>query len=220
MVDATYAHIELIIDESGSMQAHRDDTEGGVNAFVREQQSLPGRATISMTTFSNQTRLAYEHVPVADATPFVLRPRGNTALLDAIGETIVRTGQWLESLPESERPGLVTVEIVTDGRENASREYTAAAIKTMIETQQSVYSWVFSYMGANQDAIIVGEGLGVPHERSLTYSTGRTQTAFLSKSGQTRAQRSAAASGRPLFGNGYSEAERNQAVEVGEQSAS
>lgn len=212
MPNADYTHIELLIDESGSMQTHRDDTEGGVNAFIREQQALPGKATISMTTFSDTTRLAYEGLPVAAATPFTLRPHGHTALYDAVGATIVRAGRWLESLDEDARPGLVTVEIVTDGRENASREYTAEAIRTMIETQQIVYSWAFSYMGANQDAILVADGLGIPSTRSLTFSGENTRGAFASKGAQTSALRLASARGQSLSDVSYSSAERDQAV--------
>ncbi len=50
-------------------------------------------------------------------------PRGSTALLDAQGRTIVELGRELAALPETERPSKVIVVTLTDGLENASKEY-------------------------------------------------------------------------------------------------
>lgn len=215
MTDPTYTHIELIVDESGSMMAHRDDTEGGVNAYLAEQRSVPGRATVTLTTFSDRSRVLADRLPVADVPAFTLRPRGSTALYDAVGATIDRCGEWLAGLPEDERPGLVSVEIVTDGRENASTDVTAEQLRTLIDRQQTEYAWVFSYMGANQDAILVGAALGVPAGRSLTYSTASTLTAFGAKSRQTARLRHATITHHTVADVTYSGEDRENAVAGG-----
>ena len=66
-------------------------------------------------------------------------PRGSTALLDAVGRAINETGDRLAKMAEPDRPGLVIFVIVTDGEENASREFSKATIKEMIERQQTKY---------------------------------------------------------------------------------
>lgn len=42
-------------------------------------------------------------------------------------------------MPEEHRPGTVIVGIMTDGHENASKEWTRAAIKKLIEQQENQY---------------------------------------------------------------------------------
>jgi hypothetical protein len=99
-----------------------------------------------------------------------LQPRGSTALLDAIGRLVAEAGAQLASLPEHLRPATVIVGIMTDGYENASREWTHSAIKALVRQQTTTYSWEFLDMGADQDAIEVGASLGVQANRSMTYS--------------------------------------------------
>ena len=88
-----------------------------------------------------------------------------TALLDAQGRTIVELGQELNHLPASERPGKVIVMTMTDGMENASQLYTDVQVAAMVEHQREVYKWQFLYLGANQDAIRVAAGIGIPRRR-------------------------------------------------------
>jgi len=97
-------------------------------------------------------------------------PRGSTALLDVMGRTIVDTGSRLSSLSEEDRPDNVIFVIVTDGHENASREFTASSVFDMVKHQTENYSWNFVYLGANQDAIAVGASLGIRRGSSISYS--------------------------------------------------
>ncbi|WP_197510642.1 hypothetical protein [Tessaracoccus coleopterorum] len=63
---------------------------------------------------------------------------------------------------------------MTDGHENASKEWTHPAVKALIEQQEGSWSWTFSYLGANQDAIEVGASIGIsPTARSPTTQTTR-----------------------------------------------
>ncbi len=76
-------------------------------------------------------------------------PRGGTPLLDALGQTINRTGSALSAIPESVRPDKVVFVIITDGQENASQTFTKEQIQGMIELQEGTYKWNFVYLGAN-----------------------------------------------------------------------
>jgi hypothetical protein len=127
-----------------------------------------------------------------------LEPRGNTALLDAVGRAIVETGERLRALPENERPGLVVFVIVTDGQENSSREYTKARVKEMIEHQQNVYKWQFTYLGANQDAFAEAGGMGIRLAGAAHYSDKAILQAFAGVSGSLGRMRRASAMGETV----------------------
>jgi hypothetical protein len=58
---------------------------------------------------------------------------------------------------------------MTDGHENASREWTGDAVRALIAQQESVYGWDFVFLGANMDAVEVGTNLGFAPGKSLTY---------------------------------------------------
>jgi hypothetical protein len=90
----------------------------------------------------------------------------------------------LAALPEDQRPGTVIVAIMTDGLENASKEWHAPAIKALVELQTKQYGWEFLYMGADQDAVEVGAGLGIAAANSVTYSRGKTKEAMAMSAGK------------------------------------
>ena len=111
--------------------------------------------------------------PIANAsrlTAKTFEPRGSTALLDAIGRTIVTTGARLAALPEAERPNRVLLVIITDGEENASVEYTRGQVFTMISSQQDMYGWSFLFLAANQDAILEAAKVGIGAQQSLNFA--------------------------------------------------
>lgn len=178
MPDTSYTDITMLLDRSGSMQTIRDDVVGGFAAYVDTQRADPGRCTVSLYQFDDRYDEVYVGRPVTEVPTLVLEPRGTTALLDAIGRTIVSTRTRLAALPEGERPGTVVFCIMTDGMENASREFTHAAIKRLIETQEQVEGWTFQYMGADQDAIEVGASIGIDASQALTFDRGKAADAL------------------------------------------
>ena len=117
----------------------------------------------------------YADRDLADVPPLELLPRGRTALLDALGRLITTAGERLAALPEDARPGSVIVGVMTDGMENASREWTHPRIKELIEQQTRDYGWQFLYLGADQDAIEEGAKMGFAAGKSMTYSRGQGQ---------------------------------------------
>ena len=125
------ADITIILDRSGSMESVKDDTIGGFNSFLAEQQKVAGEAVLSLVQFDDQYEVVYQDKDIRAAdrlTEATFQPRGMTALLDAVGRTINAVGQRLASLPETERPDKVVLVIMTDGFENSSHEFSAAKI--------------------------------------------------------------------------------------------
>lgn len=191
MTRADLTHLYFLLDRSGSMQSIKTDTEGGFAAFVDEQRKAAGECRVTLAQFDNQYDVVYSDRPIADVPALDLQPRGSTALLDAMGRTITDAGNRLAALPEAERPGTVIVAVMTDGMENASQEWTHAAIKALVEQQTQQYGWQFLYMGADQDAIEVGVGLGVAAANSVTYSRGKAREAMAASAGKVSGLRAA-----------------------------
>lgn len=191
MSNTTLTHLYFLLDRSGSMQSIKDDTEGGFASFIEQQRTAEGECRVTLAQFDDQYDVVYADVAVADAPALELRPRGSTALLDAMGRLIIDTGVRLAALAEDDRPGTVIVAIMTDGQENASHEWTHPAIKALVEQQTTTYDWQFMYMGADQDAIEVGSSLGVAASHSITYARGRSREAMRLKGEKISAMRSA-----------------------------
>lgn len=161
--------LSFILDETGSMGSIRTDTIGSFNTFLAEQKALDADVTFSLTMFSLTSmeetyRPQYKSILLADVKPLtegIYRPRGTTPLLDAIGGTVDGLGARLADMPELERPDQVIVVILTDGQENASREYTADQVREKIARQRDTYKWEFVFLGCGIDAFAVAGDLGV-----------------------------------------------------------
>lgn len=195
MTDQNLTHIYLLLDRSGSMQSIKADTEGGFAAFVEEQRRTPGACRVTLAQFDNHYEVVYADRPIADVPALDLQPRGSTALLDAMGRLITEAGAQLAALTEADRPGTVIVAIMTDGHENASREWTHPAIKALVEQQTGQWGWQFLYMGADQDAIEVGRNIGVAPANSVTYGRGKSRDVFANISDKVSSVRNARAAG-------------------------
>lgn len=213
MTNPDYTHIEFVLDRSGSMLSIKGDIEGGFNAFIADQASHPGRCTVSLAQFDDLYDVVYTGRDIGDVPPLNLQPRGTTAMLDAIGRSIVSLGARLAALPEDQRPGTVIVAVMTDGLENASKEYTYPAIKALITQQEQTYSWQFLYMGADQDAIEVGASMGISPARSLTYGRGSSKAAYAASSTLASSIRTARAAGAPAADLGFTQADREAATD-------
>jgi uncharacterized protein YegL len=171
MTNPNYTHWHLIVDRSGSMAAVRSDAQGGINTAFEEQRRLPGKLSVSLTQFDTEVDTLADFTDIADVEDYTLLPRGATALLDAVGEAIVKTGERLAQMPEDERPANVLVQIVTDGNENSSKDWDLPKVREMIRKQQDEYGWIFSFIGAGDHAWM-GREMGT-HSVSSYVPTGQ-----------------------------------------------
>jgi hypothetical protein len=165
--------ITLVLDRSGSMESVKTDTIGGVNQFINDQKKFPGEANFSLIQFDDKYDVVFDGKDLQEVqllTDHTYIPRGMTALLDAIGKTIERTGKRLEGLAEEERPEKVVFVIQTDGYENYSKQFTTEKIADMISHQRDIYKWEFVFLGANQDAIASAAKIGIQPTHAMTYA--------------------------------------------------
>ena len=172
--------ITTILDRSGSMQSMTGQVIQSFNAFLLEQKAVDGEATISLIQFDHQYEVNYLAADIQEAQDLnedTYQPRGRTALLDAIGRTIVSTRKRLE---EAKETADVVIVITTDGMENASEEYSRGQIHDLIQHCEKELGWKFIFLAADEASFAQHEGLGMNPERSLR--TGRGADAFVNAS--------------------------------------
>jgi len=162
--------ITIVLDRSGSMLSVLDDAVNGFNQFIEDQKKVEGEATVTLVQFDTVHEVVYKGKKLEDVPSLDLQPRGFTALLDAVGKAIAEIGEHLKAMTEDDRPKQVIFVILTDGRENSSKEYSLQQVKQMIEHQTNVYKWQFVFLGANQDAIQVAGGMGISAGATMTYA--------------------------------------------------
>lgn len=150
----------LILDRSGSMSGKESDVIGGVNAFIAEQKKIPDEAVLSMVRFDTEYeefRRAQNLKEVQPIGPADYQPRGGTALLDAVGRSLVA----LDEAWKLHQPARGIVVIVTDGEENSSREWSKERIKAEIEARERSGKWSFVYLGASVNAFTEAGAMGI-----------------------------------------------------------
>ncbi len=172
MPDPTRTEIAIVLDRSGSMHAIREDMIGGFSAFVEQQRRAPGTCTLSLYQFDDHFDVVYEAVPVDQAPPLKLTPRGRTALLDGIGKALALIADRHDKLAPAEPPGTVIVIVITDGRENASTEWSLAALRSAVSDAECKRNWRVLFLGATADAFDEGRSMGV--RSSIRYHASAT----------------------------------------------
>lgn len=158
--------ILAIIDQSGSMDRVRDDAIGGFNTFLSSQQDLGDNARLTLVLFDDRYLVPIKDEMIQLAQPLTrdtYRPMGWTAMNDAIGKALTEL--------EEKNPAKAIITILTDGIENASKEYTAAQVKEKIKAAED-RGWEVIFLAANIDAFAAGGSLGI--SRGNTYEFAAT----------------------------------------------
>ena len=166
----------FILDRSGSMGGLESDTIGGYNSMLSKQKKeKTGKVSVTTVLFDDQYELLYNQVPIEKVSPMTEEEyyvRGSTALLDAIGKTVMQV-----KANQDKKEIKVLFVIITDGMENASREYRADQIKKLIEERKEKNNWEFLFLGANIDAIGAAKDLGIDSSRAVRFKSDKKGTA-------------------------------------------
>ena len=170
-LEETPSNIELVmvLDKSGSMHGLEADTIGGFNSMIEKEKKLNVDVQVTTVLFNDKTDLLYERRNILHVHPLTERDYetgGTTALLDAVGGTILR----MERTGVTAKKGTkVIFVIITDGMENASTEFTKEKVKKLISDKQEKEGWDFIYLGANIDAAEEAGAIGVSKANAVTY---------------------------------------------------
>jgi uncharacterized protein YegL len=160
----------FILDRSGSMCGLESDTIGGFNTLLTKQKKVKGDALLTTVLFDDQYELLHYRDDIKDVAKLTENEyfvRGCTALLDAVGKTITKIANAQKQMDEDERPGHTMFVIITDGYENASREYDGNKILKMVTKQQEKHGWEFVFIGSNIDAIATASRIGIRRSRAV-----------------------------------------------------
>ena len=162
----------IVLDETGSMERYKQVTISGFNEYVdrlRDEKKF----SLMLTRFNSASIEIGEPEPIKDATQLTnetYNPNNLTPLFDAVAATIKKAEKTADGQA-------VLVVIMTDGKENASREFTREDVFKMIDKKEED-GWQFAYLGANQDAYIEGQKLGVAAGSTLNYRQTKTAETF------------------------------------------
>lgn len=171
--------IVLVLDSSGSMGSIVDDTIGAYNIFVENEQNSPDASMKHFLSviFNDIAIRTIPAAPISDVLPLNRQtyvPASGTPLYDAIGQAIRETDTFLAAHPDFSTNGdeRVIFAIVTDGQENTSRTYTRAHIFDLL-TEKQRRGWGVVYLGANQDAFVEAQQIGVSAGNTSAFSVHR-----------------------------------------------
>jgi uncharacterized protein YegL len=189
--------VNVILDKSGSMNTKVQDVIGGFNLYISALAKEPAvEYGFTLTLFDTAVAMKYNSVPlekVAKLDESSYRPSGNTALLDAIGNTA-------QTVNTDGFDKIITV-IMTDGEENSSREWTLQGIRELVRSKESLGNWTFVFLGANLDAFTQGANLGVARPNAVRYDAANFLGVYSSLARRTNAMSSGPKrSDRDFFG--------------------
>ena len=198
-VNVNWINLVFVIDKSGSMFSSREDVVGGFKKTIEEQKAnKDGKVTVSLYTFNERVNQVYLGKDINEIEEFHYSPDGMTAMNDGIGKAIDEVGAWLyeKDKRNDEMPGKTLVVVMTDGMENASREYTLKQVQDRIKEQTEKYSWEFIYMGTDITTTKAADDLGFKFK---TFNTrGKLSKNYDIINCATSAYRSMAATGASL----------------------
>jgi uncharacterized protein YegL len=179
----------LIIDESGSMRGMESFVNETYHGFVVNTQEAIKAAPeidqyLSVWTFEGGNiinRLTFGKVETKDV-PLQLpyRPAGATPLFDAIGKVVSSTERSIEQTAEV-LEATVQVNIISDGYENSSVEFSARIIADLIKTKEKG-NWEFHYFGTDHDVYAVAESLNIVESRTARFSKNHNGFQHISRS--------------------------------------
>lgn len=171
-INNNITELVFILDRSGSMGGLETDVIGGFNSMLDKQKVEEGEAFVTTVLFDDRIETLYSSEPIGSVDPMdreTYYVRGCTALLDAVGSTILNVSNRQDKLEQDKKAGKVIFVITTDGLENASREFSAKQVKNLISSKTEG-GWEFIFLGANIDAVAEAGRLGIRASRAGNFT--------------------------------------------------
>ena len=156
----------LVLDETGSMGTIRDQTISGYNEYKNGLKNV----LFTLVKFnSSKVETVHDAIPIKDVSDLTREtyiPNELTPLYDAVGKTITSL---------KGKNGILI--ILTDGRENASVEYSQKQIFDMV-TEIKEKGWQVVFLGADQDAWAASRVMGIDRRNTMGFAKDKTMQTF------------------------------------------
>ncbi|MBK6611112.1 MAG: VWA domain-containing protein [Sphingobacteriales bacterium] len=158
-------HNLIILDESGSMESIKTAIIQGFNELVQtiqgiEKQFPEQEHFISFVSFNGLGQKLLHFIDPASKLKQIddktYKPNASTPLFDAMGFSINKLKQSLQGQTDFN----VLVTILTDGEENASKEFSGNDIKKLVEELKQ-NRWTFTYIGTDHDVEKIAISLSI-----------------------------------------------------------
>jgi Mg-chelatase subunit ChlD len=171
----------IILDASGSMYSIRNEAIAGVVETIQtirtaQDENAEQEQLLSLVVFnSKHIATVYDRMPITKVPDFNEKdylPTDCTPLYDAMGNSITNLQRYID---ENDN---VLVTIITDGFENASREWNHQRVFQLVEDLKKK-NWLFTYIGANQDALAVARDMGIDQSMNFMSSVEGTKAMFM-----------------------------------------
>lgn len=165
--------VVFILDKSGSMAGQVENTISSFNEYLEKEKKNKYETNITTVLFSDKYKVLHDRINVSKVKPLTNKEyyvEGCTALYDALGNTIHNF--------ETKDTDKVIFIIITDGYENASKEYKNEDIKKLIQGHKD---YEFVYVGADIDSYAAGSNIGIRKDNIANFKKGRTGTKQLFK---------------------------------------
>ena len=162
----------FILDESGSMYDLQKDTIGGFNSMISKQKELEGKCFVTTVLFNTNQKMVHDREELENIYLMSLNdynPGGCTALMDALGDTIMHIEKIHKYIRKEDVPSKTLFVIMTDGYENASHKYNTRDINRKINQCKKEYDWEFMFIGANIDSEEIAKAYGVDQDMAVNY---------------------------------------------------
>lgn len=153
------------------MERIKNQTISGFNEYLQTLQAEKMDIDFSLVQFSSTDKTekmgSLKHFkPLNNKT---YQPNGGTPLFDAVVSTIEALADKTEGLDPKKTS--ISVVIMTDGEENASREHDAECLKKLIKELTKRGNWTFAFMGANQDAWANAASYGISAGNTMSWDS-------------------------------------------------
>ena len=160
-----------ILDQSGSMYGKEKTMIENYNQMIDHQKTQEGEAYITTALFCDFCEVLYSHTTIQQVPEMTGKDyytTGNTALYDAIGAVFCQVEGILQEHKE-EYEEKVLVFIMTDGMENASRQFNKIQIQQLIDEKQKT-GWKILFFGTNMEVLDLAKDIGVKEQNTIAYT--------------------------------------------------
>ncbi len=165
--------VVFILDKSGSMSGSEENTISSFNEYLEREKKNKFKTRITTILFSDDYVYLHKRLEVSKVKPLTNKDYfvgGCTALYDALGNSI----NYIDGCDTDK----VMFVIITDGYENASKEFNNEKIRGMIKNHSN---YDFIYIGADIDSYSTGSSIGISKSNISNYKKNKEGTGLLFK---------------------------------------